>query len=382
MPRVKTGFDTSMQNLVNDAPVKRNYDFIDYIRCLAMMSIVAEHAFDVGAYIFKSYSVNFWVYVMDIQLTKFGTIAFFILAGFLLGDKFTQYTPSQYLQRRVKSTFWPWVMWSLVFFAGLLIRDWVSYRHYGSGGFDFWQYFRDELMLTYLFSNYWFIINFLICIAILLLFRKKLYSLKLGGALLACTLFYCVNVYFEWIIPIHTTALFGFVFFLWLGAQFNKNLEVIESKIKQIPFVFFLGLVVVCFALAMAETRLMFNIKSQEPFNTLRITIVCYSLAAFALLVKIGDSLKFLRFFRPRETTFGIYLIHAIMVFLILPEIQRHFNMGPTVGLPVAELIALQFARFITAYILTFIVVISINQTSARWIIGNSIVPAKWFKKA
>lgn len=365
-----------MQNLVNDAPVKRNYDFIDYIRCLAMMSIVADHTFNVGDYIFKTYSSKFWAYAVDIQLAKFGTVAFFLLAGFLLGDKFHQYTPGQYLKRRIKSTFWPWVIWSLVFFAGLLIRDWVSYRHYGSGGFNFWGYFKQELAITYLFSNYWFIINFLICIAILLLFRKQLYSPKLGGVLLLCTLFYCVNVYFEWIIPIHTTALFGFVFFLWLGAQLHKNWPVIEHKVKHIPFVLFILLFVISFGLALAETKLMFNLKSQEPFNTLRITNVLYSLSSFALLVKIGD-LKFLKFFRPRETTFGIYLIHAVVVFLLLPEIQRHLNIGTTVDLPVTGLIVFQFTRLITAYILSFIVVTAINGTRARVIIGNSAVRPK-----
>ncbi|MDB5156552.1 MAG: hypothetical protein JWR50_1259, partial [Mucilaginibacter sp.] len=33
-----------MQNLVNEAPAKKNYQFIDAIRGIAMMIIVAEHS--------------------------------------------------------------------------------------------------------------------------------------------------------------------------------------------------------------------------------------------------------------------------------------------------------------------------------------------------
>ena len=82
-----------MQNLKNEAPPKKNYDFIDAIRGIAMMCIVAEHS--LGSYIFPYMSAKYWVYISLIQVIKFGTIAFFLLAGFLISEKFTDYTPSQ-----------------------------------------------------------------------------------------------------------------------------------------------------------------------------------------------------------------------------------------------------------------------------------------------
>lgn len=365
-----------MRNLIDDTPAKKNYDFVNNIRCLAMMSIVADHTFNVGSFIFTNYNSAYWIYLFIIQIAKFGTVSFFLLAGFLLGDKFTQYTPSQYLQRRFKSTFKPWIIWSLVFLFGLLLRDTLNYIHFGNGGFDFLGYLKQEAMITFLFSNYWFIINFLICIATLLLFKKHLYNWRLGAVLFAFTLFYSVNVYFEWIIPNHTTAIFGFVFFLWLGAQFNKNWPAIEAKVKAIPFVLILLVFVLALAISMAEIRYLYARESQDPYNTLRITNIAYSMAAFFLMVRINN-LDFLRHFKPRETTFGIYLLNAIIAFLILPEVLIHFDLPkPGTMAPIA-LLGYCLFRFIFTYLSSLLVVMLINATRARWLIGNGPLPPK-----
>ena len=363
-----------MPNLINEAPAKRNYDFIDHIRCLAMMSIVADHNFNVGDYAFKAYTTNYWVYFVDIQLAKFGTITFFLLAGFLLGDKFAEYSPGQYLNRRFKSTFKPWIIWSLAFLAVIIIKEAVIDAKFYPGRFNFAQTFISGLSTVYLFSNYWFIINFLICIAILLLFKKSLYSWKLGAVLLLLTLFYSLNCFYEWIFPVHTTALFGFVFFLWLGAQINKNWKIIDQKVTALPFYIFLIAFVITFALSGFESTRLFAMKSAEPFNTLRFSNILYSLATFALLLKIRD-FKLIKYFKPRETTYGIYLVHYILVYALVDEILRPFNLniGMVKYLSAGGLIVYQYVRFIIVYILTFAIVISINRTRYRWLIGNNI---------
>ena len=63
---------------------KKNFDFVDSIRCLAMIGIVLEHSIYNGTYIFDGFPPKHILYICLIQLSKFGTIAFFILAGFLL----------------------------------------------------------------------------------------------------------------------------------------------------------------------------------------------------------------------------------------------------------------------------------------------------------
>lgn len=357
--------------LINSAPAKRNYTFIDNIRCIAMISIVADHSFGLDNALLKTFNASFWIYAFNIQIAKFGTITFFLMAGFLLGDKFAEYTPAQYLGRRFKSTFKPWIIWSLVFLAGVMLSAAILALRIYHDPFYFFPQLLRALKIVYLDSNYWFIINFLICIGILLIFKRVLYKWQLGAALLACTFFYSVNIYYEWIFPIHTTALFGFVFFLWLGAQLHKNWQFVEEKILSAPFAVFVGLFLVALCLAMAEIRLLAARQSLDPFNTLRISNICYSLISFALLVKIKNIN--LSFFKPRETTYGIYLVHYIIVYNVLGEIFVHFDLPFVTKMSALGLLTYQYSRFLIVYLLTFIVVSGINRTRWKWIIGNNV---------
>ena len=361
------------QNTANRTTTKHNYTFIDNIRCIAMLSIVADHSFGLGDNLLKTFNAPFWVYNFNIQIAKFGTITFFLMAGFLLGDKFAEYTPAQYLARRFKSTFKPWIIWSLVFFAGVMIKTAVLIVRIHHDPFNFWTEFFHALKVVYLDSNYWFIINFLMCIAILLLFKKVLYHWQLGIGLLAFTLFYSVNIYFEWIYPIHTTALFGFVFFLWLGAQLNKKWHLIEQHILSAPIAIYFACYLLVFALAMAESRWLAGHSSVDPFNTLRITNILYSLVTFGLLIKMGN-LKLLNYLKPRETTYGIYLVHYIIIYNILDEIFIHFNLPVVPEMSAAQVCIYQYFRFLIVYLITFAIVSFINRTRFKWIIGNNVM--------
>jgi len=157
-----------MQNLINDIPTpKKNYDFVDAIRAIAMMGIVMEHSvfFPESVY-HPSNALHYTIYASIYQFVKFGTINFFLLAGFLIGEKFTDYSPFEYLKRRVNSTVIPWLFWSLFFFIIYIIKDAVVVYRFNKGVFD--QKFINDILfhakLIYIFSNYWFIPNFLCCI--------------------------------------------------------------------------------------------------------------------------------------------------------------------------------------------------------------------------
>lgn len=351
-----------MQNLVTAPPVKKSYDFIDAIRGLAMMCIVADHCFNVEDNKFATKTINFWVYITDVQLVKLGTVTFFLLAGFLLGDKFADYSAWVYLKRRINTTFKPWLIWSLVFLY------FVVKMAPKDGGT--WNWIFTDIKTVYLFSNYWFIINFLICIGILLAFKKQLYSLKLGAVLLLFTLFYSVNIYYEWIFPMHTTAILGFVFFLWLGAQIQKRWATIENYIDKVSLVIFIAVAIVMLALAVLETTGLYFSKSLDPFNSLRITNILYSIAVFFLLVKI-NRYNWLLKFTPRETTYGIYLIHYIVIYAFLSDWLSAFRVKHVEEMSLGGMVAYQVSSFVIAYTVTFIIVKLINKFSIKWIIGR-----------
>lgn len=361
-----------MQNLVNDTPAKKNYDFIDNIRSIAIMSIVMEHCFFFDQKMYHpTDQLSILTYNAVLQFIKFGTVAFFLLAGFLIGEKFTSYTPLQYMKRRIDSTIAPWLFWSLTFIAFIILNDiFITYRfnhgvwpdHYGLNVLG---YFKG----TYLYSSYWFIPNFLICIGLLLVFKRWLYSWKLGGVLLGFTVLYIINVYFEWIEPRHSTAILAFVFFLWLGAQFNRHMAAFEKWLAKTSIWLWAFLSVVTLIAGMWETSLLTKLHSIDPLNTLRPTNILYSLCFFFFLLKIPNY-NFTRYIKPRETTYGIYLIHYILVYSILPIIFPTLRFGIN-SLSYGQVWLYLITRFIIAYGVTFVIVRLINLTKAKWLIGR-----------
>ncbi|MBW4888442.1 acyltransferase [Mucilaginibacter sp. HMF5004] len=362
-----------MQNLIDNTPAKKNYAFIDSIRGLAMISIVAEHSMFIYPTSFQPHDLTGVLsFAFIIQLTKFGTISFFLLAGFLIGEKFSTSSAWEYLKKRIKNTLFPWLFWSLIFLFTIVLGNVVAAFKFGNGHMDadYADQFIDHVKMVYLHSSYWFIPNFLCCITILLLFKRYLYSYYLGAVFLLFTLLYAVNIYVGWVEPRHTTALLGFVFFLWLGAQLNKNLEKLDNWINRTPIYIWVILVIITFIFGMGEEVNLFYRDSIDPYNSLRITNIFYSIACFFLFFRIRK-FDFLDWIKPRETTFGIYLIHFIIACSVLPEIfitlKRDVNI-----LPLWQVMGYILLRFILIYGSTLLLVMGINKTKFKWSIGRS----------
>ena len=351
-----------------NAPIKKNFDFVDSIRCIAMMGIIMEHSTYNGTYIYNGFPTAHIVYMSLIQIPKFGTAAFFILAGFLLGSKFVDYTPGQYLKRRLANTLIPWIMWSLLFVVTMYIRIYIETHK--QPDFDPIGTIGEVFASVYLYTNYWFIINFLICIAVLLLFKRYLYSMWLGLALFLVSLVYSLNIHHEWFVPQHTTAIFGFVFFLWLGAQLNHYWDKVQMWLNKIPYWVLFILLVATFYSCIYEITNLFEYKSVDPYNTLRVSNLFYSLVAMMLLLKF-QNFGFTKYFKSRETTFGLYLVHYIVVYNLLGEILRPLHLPATQTLSVLALIGVSLLRFIIVYAISFGMVSLINSTKFKWIIGR-----------
>lgn len=349
-------------------PAKKNFEFIDSIRCLAMIGIVMEHSIYNGTYIFSGYPPKHILYICLIQLSKFGTIAFFVLAGFLLGDKFTTYSSWEYFKRRLSNTFKPWLVWSLVMLVAILAQRYVAI-HKSGDEYHFMLELESKIKLVYLYTNYWFIINFMFCIAILLCFKKYLYSFWLGSVLLICSLVYSINVYYEWFLPSHTIAIFGFIFYLWLGAICNHYWDRLENFVSKTNIFIYLTVFLITFVWAVFDITRLMDAKSVDPYNTLRLSNIFYSVATLALLLKVKN-FNFTKYLKPRKTTFGIYLIHYILVVSLLPEIFRPFHLVPFKEMSVAFMLFFISFRFLLVYGLSLLIIWLLNKTKLRWIVA------------
>jgi len=350
---------------------KINYDFIDSLRFISMFGIVMEHSsFFFGAK-FNTLNEKI-VQIFSLQVFKFGTIIFFLLAGFLIGDKFTKYSTKEYLQRRIKNTLKPWLFWVIILLITNYLDIIVKNLKYGDNPFLTISIPNVLLSIENIVFNtsFWFIPNFLICIAILLLFRKYLYSIKLGAALLLLSLFYSVNLYIDVIPTSHTTALFGFIFYLWLGVQINKYYDQFKFIAGKTSMSLIFILLIISFSLASLESYYLLKLLPADPFNTLRITNIIYSLLSFVFLYKLGAKIQIKRF-NPSILTFGIYLVHQILVFRLMPLIFRplHINFE---NRSAYYFLAIQLLTFAVVYTGSILIVYLINKSKrARWIVGR-----------
>jgi len=353
------------------APLKKNFDFVDTIRCISMIGIVLEHSPIVGNDI---YSNNFDTFIgaSFIQLFKFSTIAFFLIGGFLINYKFQEYNSLQYLKNRFKNTIKPWMFWVFIFMVLTIIDRYVAYRKGGDGMIvtHFFQYLLELLNHALFYTTYWFILNFLICITILLIFKKFLYKIWFGVILGCISVVYSINLYYGWFITLHSAALFGFIFYLWLGVYLNKYYDEVIVFLNKIPWYKILLLGAISFGLAIAESFKLLNLGSKDAYNTLRVTNIFYSFVIFAILLKIGNIKILQEKLQPRKTTFGIYLIHYLLISRFLPLIfqplkldYEHFSIWTNTGI--------LLIRFLITYSLSFILTSLILRTRLKWSVGQ-----------
>lgn len=353
------------------SPTKKNFDFIDFIRGIAMFGIVFEHS---SAFWFIKYSEQSDQLIQAgyMQLAKFATIVFFLISGFLINYKFTEYTPFEYLKNRFKNTIGPWLFWITVF---ILLKN----------AHSFFMYFktRDAIYLpntwydatfgqffyTIFYTNYWFILNFLICIVVLLLFKKHLYKIGFGIILGLISVTYSVNLYYGWFPAEHTTAIFGFVVYLWLGVFLNRYYESVTAFLRKVPMIALITTALILFSLATLETVKLMELKIADPYNTLRITNIAYSMVMFGILLKLGSMKSIQKLLQPRQTTYGIYLIYFIIIELVLSEIVRPLKL-PLDTMPPVEAIAYSIVRFIIVYGLTVVLIKLILKTKFKRLIG------------
>jgi hypothetical protein len=354
-------------------PKKINYAFVDSLRFIAIITIVIEHSYLYPKTMYFSALGEQWIQTITMQLFKFGTITFYILAGFLIGDKIKNTTSLGYLKRRFQSTFKPWLFWLLFFLLLIYLNFMVIYVKKGQvAAFDrpFFGLFNQLYSIVFE-TSFWFILNFLGSISILLIFKKHLYSLKLGLFLLVCSIFYSVNLYFGWIVTQHTTAILGFVCYLWLGVQLHKYYDVFQLWIKKQKIVVWIFLTVASFLFACLESIYLLNSGIKvDPYNTLKVTNIIYSLATFILLYRVG-SLKWIEKLNPRSTTYGIHLIHFIIIAQIFPMIFNPLNIDAE-GKTSLQLVGIQYIRFVIAYLASYAIVYIINKFDRiKWIVGQ-----------
>jgi len=299
-----------------------NYPFVNLVRFIATIGIVFLHSGiplagnDYNVVIHKVNHIEY--YLLLRQLFKFATICYFMIAGFLLADKVTEANPFHYYKRRLNILVKPYVFSFAIFIILLLIRD------YALTDADFkWYDILKSMKFSLLYTAYWYVPNYLLSLLIIVGFARYIQSPYFGALLFVLTLFYTwYDVYSSHHTASHTTALFGFVFYMWLGVYIKKNNVV--QKIKKLNFLYLVIVVLFTFLASNFESYYLFHYTHiRDSLNTLRISNQLYSVAVFVLLIGYCDKpLKF-GIFNPRNETYGIYLYHSFFTFFVLPSVEN-----------------------------------------------------------
>jgi hypothetical protein len=287
-----------------------NHIFANNVRFVSMVAIIAQHSLTAYPLLQHGEATPLTLLLL-VQFFKFGTIAFFLVAGFLFGERIDQYSSAQYYGRRLKNVLLPWCVWYLSYCVLRVGTDFARHRVplHSAGAM---RYVYTECVGGGLFGTaYWFVPNLLIALGLLLIFRRWLRNPLVGAALLLASLFYGVNIYGSWIPALHSKAVLGFVFYLWLGAWGSWHFATLERVLSRVHIGVMAGLVLLTLILACNETTLLMSLHSTETTNTLRLTNQLYSVMVVLAIMKVKHA-GWPRFLDVRKHTFGLYLTHPI----------------------------------------------------------------------
>jgi surface polysaccharide O-acyltransferase-like enzyme len=354
------------------------YAFIDNARFLSILAIVLIHT-----QVIYTYEVSSWSWLVQMvytQLPKFGTVCFFILSGFLLNDRFATVEMKPYFKKRFEQTMKPYCVWLSVFLLLQAIRPWIGNLRQTvkiDTLADYTSYLLHMGLSAIFASNYWFVLNLFICLIILFAFRRFSNASWFVGLLVGCTLFYTLNVYASWISPFHMTALFGFVFYVWLGMQMNRHQEKLLRTLSAIPFWGILSVLVSLLGLSIWESYRLTVLGDgiYNSMNTLRFFNQAYSVGVFLLIMK-SNGACYPRFLKPRDESYGIHLVHTILLLFLNGLIIRLFGLPQTYFDPnhlvsIISNICISIARFLVVYVLSVIFVKVLLASRFRWTLGK-----------
>ncbi len=305
---------------------------------------------------------------VSFQCAKFGTIAFFLVAGYLVGERIDQQSKQEYLWRRVSRLGCPWLAWFSIYCATHAFGHWLYHRPLARV-----PTFTETILGPLFGSAFWFVPNILFALCVLLVLSRHINDWRWGVALLTPSLFYAINIYGQWVNTRHSTAFTGFVGYLWLGAWAARNWKRVVKIISAVPASGFSVVSIALLLLAVWETRILMSLHFIEPQNTLRITNQLFSISVVLLLLKVRTRL-YPAFLNVREHTFGIYLTHSpintVVGFVLVHSVPTATGAN---HYATAGLIGLWVVRFACTYALSVLLTIVMSQwPRISWMMGVS----------
>ncbi|WP_207429757.1 acyltransferase family protein [Pedobacter sp. SYSU D00535] len=293
--------------------VHTHHNSIANLRVLAIAAIVLNHA-QIGIAEHTEYSAGYIIYS---QFSKFGSILFMVISGFLFQKSVLKYKPTDLISKKVTTVLIP----SLFFMLPWLILNIAILPFVGEKTTEVTEeYVYAQVYNIFFRSIYWFPINLFLIFIVNSFIRdtKVLKNLFIPAVLV--TLFYSLNIYQHWVPRRHNSALLGYFSFFFAGRLLQVHYGMIKSLIETYTRSFlhktgFAVLLLLFFGMAAFETYTIQATSTTDPFNILRASNIIYSGLFLVVLFQIRKALSFASYFKDKSV-FLIYLIHPYFLFI------------------------------------------------------------------
>ncbi|MEI6287233.1 MAG: acyltransferase [Bacillota bacterium] len=312
---------------------------LDYIRAVAMCGVLMIHT---GSYALGNSTINPAFIALFEILTRFSIPIFFFVSAFGLFINHNPDKPFSYwkfLQKRGKSVFVPYVVWSVIYlliardYSGLQIENFSYKLLFGLGSYQL--YFLVLLLWFYILMPLWRLV-------VPFFARRPLVSLIF--LFVAQLLFNNFSVHYLWNVKTNipfVDALISYRVSYWVAHYFFIFILGGICALKQQQFVEFCSkrFLLICAAFACAAINIVgqyyYYLDYQayslldciNTFHQLSVPGLIYTVAAtiflFALLGKISNPAigAWLKFFA--DASYPVYLVHPLFMYLTFYVFQQ-----------------------------------------------------------
>ncbi len=355
------------------ASQRNDYLFIDNARFVSMIAIVMRHC---ELSLFRDYHVSTLENAIT-QVRSFGVLLFFVNSAFLMAAWLARPNTGvqSYWRGRLNLVAKPWLIWATAYQVIGLVKFFSGDEGRVSGlPYQIWK--------NVFLDNYWFVPILFFSLAVILPLRRYWRSRWLGAVLLILSYFYGVNQYYQWFPPSHTTAVFGYLFYLWLGVQLFQHFTTERASVRRIPW--WVVLMVLCFAISLMIVEDEISILRGFPnyYNALQISNQLYALVVLVVLIKLPATVRLMpSFIDVRKESYGIYLTHPIVGSVGRAAIDfavGRSNSGKSFFTRLPEMVENPFARigiwvlwFGVVYTVSLVITKALRRTTWAWTVGG-----------
>lgn len=358
-----------MQSIVPDNSLnsRASYLFVDNMRFVSMAGIVMMHSVGSASFLLHTIPGDGFDIAL-IQIFKSSTIIFFLVSGFLAGERVTRSGPVAYLKRRLRVIVIPWLFWCVLTCTAFLSNAVLIKHHKFATPISI-----ASFVWKFIFGTaFWFVPNLICSMAILFLLRHFFSERVLRICLVLLSLFYGINIYYQWIPSSHMEA-FGFIFYLWLGEWTARNYRSVVQQINRIPTQLLFCTTIFSLLIAIQESQVLHTNGFTDSLNSLRISNQVFSLTVFALLFKCKYRLA-PSSMNVRSLHYGIYLTHTLVLAMVCGIAKGTLGsllLKSSLQSPQGRLLVVGCIFFTTYSLVTLITICLFKFPSLSWMAGS-----------